>query len=142
MSRKTLAGVLFFVLVLGTVVFAQEQDVDSAVENKINKMQRVLDLSDIQAIGIKPVIKEYLIRRQTVLNDAEGQGIVDHVAIQDTFKALKQNEYQKLGKVLTQEQLKKWIDKENLMAALNPDSAESSVEDDVSLTANGANFKF
>jgi hypothetical protein len=142
MSRKTLAGVLFFVLVLGTVVFAQEQDVDSAVENKINKMQRVLDLSDIQAIGIKPVIKEYLIRRQTVLNDAEGQGIVDHVAIQDTLKALKQNEYQKLGKVLTQEQLKKWIDKENLMAALNPDSAESSVEDDVSLTANGANFKF
>jgi len=38
--------------------------------------------------------------------------------------------------------MKEWINKEMVMATLNPDSAESTVDDGSSLGADGANFKF
>jgi hypothetical protein len=58
------------------------------------------------------------------------------------LKALKDNEYEGLSKILNEDQMKKWINREDLLAALNPDGAESLVDDGPSLGANGANFKF
>jgi len=142
MIRKCLACLLFLSLVLSTFVFAQDEDLESALDYKINKMQRELKLTDPQADAIRPIIKDYLIKHAEILQEVAGEGVVDHVAFKSTLKALKEGEYRKLSKVLSEDQMKKWIDKENLMAALNPDSPESAVDDGVGLTADGANFKF
>ena len=138
--RKCLACVLFLFLVLSAFVFAQDEE--STVDSKVNKMKTVLNLTESQAYAIRPIIKDYLIKRKAVLQEVAGQGIVDHVAVKGTLKGLKEGEYQKLSKVLSEDQMKKWINKENLLAALNPDSEESAVDSDTSLTATGANFKF
>jgi hypothetical protein len=142
MIRGVLACVLLVFLLLNAIVYAQDDDVRSAVDYKVNKMQKVLHLTDSQAEAIKPIIKDFLVKRQAVLDEAAGQGIVDHIAVKSTLKSLKEDEYQKLGKILTQEQMQKWINEENIMAALNPDSPESTVDDGVGMDATGANFKF
>ena len=92
------------------------------MDYKVNKMKTELNLTDSQADAIRPIIKDYLTKREEVLEEVAGGGIVDHVAVKSTLKALKENEYQKLSKILSEDQMKKWINKENLMAALNPDS--------------------
>ena len=142
MIRGRLACVLFLFLFLSVPLFAQEGNVQSAVDYKANKMKKELNLTDSQAVAIKPILKDYLTKREAFLQEAAGQGIVDHVAVKGTLKGLKEGEYQKLSKILDEDQMKKLINKENLMAALNPDSVESTVDDGPTLTANGANFKF
>ena len=142
MIRERLACVLFLFLVLSASVFAQDVNVQSAVDYKANKMKKELNLTDNQAVAIKPILKDYLTKREAFLQEVAGQGIVDHVAVKVTLKGLKEGEYQKLSKILDEDQMKKLINKENLMAALNPDSVESMVDDGPTLTANGANFKF
>ena len=140
--RKCSGYVLFLFLALSASVSAQDEDIQSAVDYKVNKMQTELKLTDSQADAIRPIIKDYFIKRQAFLQETNGGGIIDHVAVKSTLKGLKESEYQKLSKVLSEDQMKKWINKENLMATLNPDSVESTVDDGVTLTATGANFKF
>ncbi len=142
MVRKCLASILLLFSALNIIVFAQDVDWQPIVNDKVNKIKIVLSLTESQAAAIAPIIKDYLISRQAVLQEAESQGIVDHIALKSTLKGLKDNENQKLAKVLSEDQMKKWINKENLMAALNPDSLESTDDDGPSLSANGANFKF
>jgi len=142
MIHKCLACVFFMFLALSSFVFAQDENVQTAVDYKVHKMQTVLKLTDSQADAIRPIVKDYLIKRAEILQDAAGQGIVDHVAVKDTLNSLKEKEYQQLSKILSEDQMKKWIDKENLMATLNPDSVESTVDDGVGLTPSGADFKF
>jgi hypothetical protein len=142
MVQKYLTCVMVLFLVLNVSVFAQEEDVRSVVEYKVNKMKTELNLTDSQARAIRPVIKEYLIKHEAFLHEAAGQGILDHFALKSSLKGLKENEYQKLRMILNEDQMKKLVNKDNLMATLNPDSVESSVDDGAALTANGANFKF
>ncbi len=142
MTGKCLACVLFLLLLLSASVFAQDEGVRSAVDYKVNKMQRELNLTYTQADAIRPIIKDYLIRREAFLQETAGQGIIDHVSVKGTLKGLKEEKYRKLGKILSEDQMKKLINKENLMATLNPDSVESTVDDGTTLTATGANFKF
>jgi hypothetical protein len=133
---------MFLFLALNTVVFAQNEDLQPNVDYKVNKMKKVLDLTDAQVYAIKPIVKDYLTKRQAILQEVAGQGIVDHVAVKGTLKGLRDEEYQKLGKILSADQMEKWINKENLMAALNPDGGQSMVDDGPSLGMDGANFKF
>jgi hypothetical protein len=142
MIHRCLACVLFLFFALSAFAFAQEGDEQSAVDYKVHKMKTELKLTDGQAQAIRPIVKDYLIKRKAVLEGIAGQGIIDHVAVKGTLKGLKENEYQKLGKILNEDQMKKWVNKENLMATLNPDNGESTVDDGTSLTASGANFKF
>ncbi len=142
MFRKHLICFLISFFVGGALVLAQEDDLQSSVDYKVNKMQKVLALTDSQAIAIKPIIKNYVSKRMAFMQETQGQGIVDHVAVKATLKQLRDNEYQQLGKVLSQDQLKKWINKETLTAALNPDSGQALVDDGPVLTTEGANFKF
>jgi len=142
MVHKCLVSYLFLFLAFNTVLLAQDTDLQSSVDYKVNKMKKVLNLTDGQAYAIGPIIKDYLIKRVAVLQEAAGQGIVDHVAVKNILNGLKESEYQKLSKILNEDQLKKWINKENLMATLNPDNAESADDDGPTLGADGANFKF
>jgi len=134
--------ILLLLLTTSSLVLAQDEDMQARVEYKVNNMKNVLKLNDSQTIAVEPIIKEYLVKRSSVLQEVAGEGIVDHISVKKTLKALKENEYQQLSKVLTEDQLKKWIEKENLMATLNPDSSESSVDDGPSLGMDGASFKF
>jgi len=133
---------LFAFFALSAAVFAQDADIQSSVDYKANKMQRELNLTDSQAALIRPIIKDYMTKRQAILDEVAGEGVVDHVEVKSTLKALKEKEYQQLSKILSEDQMQKLINKENLMAALNPDSIESTVDEGTSLTPNGANFKF
>ena len=142
MNLKSLACFSFLLLILSSIVYAQDEDIRSSVDYKINKMKTALDLTDSQVVAIEPIIKDYLSKREVILQEVAGEGVVDHVAEKTTLNGLKENEYQKLSKVLSEDQMKKWIDKENLMAALNPDGGESLVDDGPTLSANGADFKF
>ena len=142
MIRRSLAFFLFLFFVLSTVVFAQDQDIQSTVNYKVNKMKKELHLTDSQADAIGPIIKDYLIKRQAVLDETTGQGIIDHVSVKTTLKGLKENEYQELSKILSEDQMKQWINKENLMASLNPDGVESTVDDGPGLTPTGVGLKF
>jgi hypothetical protein len=140
--RKFLTFVLFLFFVLSAAAFAQDEDFQSTVEYRVDKMKTELNLTYSQADLIKPIIKDYLIKRAAILQDVAGEGIVDHTEVKSTLKTLKENEYRQLGKILSEDQMKKWVNKENMMAALNPDGTESTVDDSTGLTAEGANFKF
>ena len=142
MIRKSLLYVLSLSFILSGIALAQDEDLRSTVIYKVNKMKNELKLTDSQADAIRPVIKDYLIKRAAILQEVTGQGIVDHVSVKETLKALKQSEYQRLSKIISEDQMKKWINKENLMATLNPDGAESAVDEGATLSASGANFKF
>ena len=142
MIRKCLTCMILLLLGLRICAYAQDEGYQPNVDYKVNKMKKVLNLTDSQADAIRPIIKDYLIKREAVLQEIAGQGIVDHVAVKETLKGLKEDEYQKLSKILSKDQMEKWINKENLMATLNPDNLESSVDDGPSLTASGADFKF
>jgi len=127
---------------LTSSVFSQDESLQATVDYKVNKMKTELNLSDSQADAIRPIVKDFLTKRDALLQEASGEGIVDHVSIKSTLKALKENEYHQLSKILSEDQMKEWINKENIMASLNPDSVESSVDDGVGLSPYGANFKF
>jgi hypothetical protein len=142
MVRKFVAVFLFLFLAVNAAVFAQKEDLQSNVAYKVNKMKTVLNLTDSQVTAIRPIIKDYLTKRSAILEEVAGEGIVDHVAVKTTLDTLKEDEFQKLSKILSKDQLEKWINKENLMAALNPDTLESPIDDGPSFTSEGANFKF
>jgi len=142
MFYKILAVVLFLGVILNGHGFAQEGDIDAAVDYKVNKMQKYLKLSDAQVHDVRPIIKDYASKRHALLEELQTQGIVDHQAAKSSLKALRDIEHQQLSKILSEDQLKKWIDKENVMAALNPDGGESMVDDGPTLNPEGASFKF
>ena len=142
MIRRCLASSLLLFSVLSVCAHAQDDDLRSKVDYKVSKMKKELNLTYSQTEALRPIIKDYLTKHEEILQEVAGQGIVDHVSVKSTLKALKENEYQQLGKILSEDQMKKLINKENLMASLNPDSMESSMDDEPTLTASGANFKF
>jgi hypothetical protein len=142
MIRRCLACFLFLTLVLSVSVFAQDDNYQPNVDYKVNKMQKVLNLTDSQVFAIHPIVKDYIVKREAFLQEVAGQGIIDHVAVKSTLKGLKDVEYQKLSKILSEDQMKKWIDRENLMSTLNPDSEESTVDEGSTITPAGADVKF
>ena len=142
MIYRMMLSLFMLILFLNPAGFSQDLDLKAQIDYKINKMKLALQLTDSQTSAIKPILQDYLVKKQAVLQEIANQGLVDHVAVKSTLKGLKDTEYQKLSKVLSEDQMKKWINKENLMATLNPDNAESTVDDGVSLTPSGADFKF
>jgi hypothetical protein len=140
MLRKFGAGVLLLFLICSALGWAQDIDIESAVYNKVHKMKKLLNLTETQIDAISPIVKEYLTKRQAVL-DEEQSSLVNHESIKGALLALKEAEYKKLSAFLTQDQMQKWINRDNLMATLNPDDGQSVSDDDDSgptLTQDGA----
>jgi len=135
----------FLFLALNPSVFAQDDDIQTRVDDRVSKMQAQLDLKGSQAAAIRPIIRDYLTRREAILQETTGEGgIADHIALKNVLRKLKEDEYQKLSKILTGDQMKKVIDKDNVTAALNPDGTESTVDAGDSSVSMGAgmNLKF
>jgi uncharacterized protein YbcC (UPF0753/DUF2309 family) len=125
MIGRYLACFSFLFFVLAISVFAGEDDLRVTLDYKISKLKTEYNLTENQAVAIRPVIKDYMVAREAILRDAANQGIVDKTDVKSTLKQLKEEEHSKLSRILTEDQMKKWIDKEHLMASLNPDNAES-----------------
>ncbi len=124
------------------MVFGQDEGLRFALDYKINKMKKELHLTEDQADAVRPIIKDYMVKRQELLAQTNGQSLVDHDAFKSALKGLKDVERQALSKILSEEQMKTLINKETLMAALNPDSLDTSYDEGTTLTPNGADFKF
>ncbi len=140
MNNKVVGYVLAVLFGFSLSAFAQDQQ--QSADDMTAKMATELNLTESQRDAVKPIIKEYVTKREKILEEVQGQGIVDHAAVRSAMRALKQDEYQSLSKVLSADQMERWIQKENLRAALNPGDMESQVEGDTTLTPSGANFKF
>ena len=139
-SNKIIGGVLAMFFVLSEFVYAQGQRLN--VDDMVARMKTEFNLTQQQADAVKPIIKEYITKRQEFLQNLEGQMMVDKVAIKNEMKKLKQDEYQSLSGVFNADQMKQWVNKENLRARLNPDGTEIQIEQGTTLTPDGANFQF
>ncbi|MDE1920487.1 MAG: hypothetical protein KGJ09_01835 [Candidatus Omnitrophica bacterium] len=143
MVRKYGAGVLAFFLVLGPWASAQAKEMQSAVDYNVNKMKTVLQLTKAQVQAVYPIVQDYLVKREAVLQQVAGGGLLEHGAVKSAIQKLKEEENKRLSLVLSREQMKKWINRENILASLNPDgNGDSDVDDGPSFTPEGASFKF
>ena len=129
-------------VILSPCVYAQAQEKTPNVDDRVARMATELNLTESQADAVKPIIKEYLAKSDALLQETQWEAIVDHTALKRAMRALKQEESQELSKILSKDQLERWIQKENLRASLNQGGGASQVEDDVGLTLSGASFKF
>ena len=77
-------------------MYAQDQDLQSKVDDKVARMIKELNLTDSQADRVRPIIKEYTAKREEILQGEEGQGIIDHVAIKDTMEGIKKEGISKI----------------------------------------------
>lgn len=110
------------VLVLPTHSQAEIQSLDDIV----TKMKTELKLTQRQSDAVKPIIQEYRSGRKQLIQNFRKQGLTDKDALKNQIGQLKSVEKQKLGQILTQDQMNKWIEKENFNAMLNPDSVDDS----------------
>ena len=62
--------------------------------------------------------------RKQLIQSFRQQGLKDKDALKSQIDQLKNVERQKLGQVLTQDQIDKWLEKENFNAMLNPDEMD------------------
>jgi hypothetical protein len=141
MNNQMIGFVLAASVFCSPCVYAQAQEKTPNVDDRVARMATELNLTDTQANAIKPIIAEYVTKREQVLQEAEAQAIIDHSALKSAMMVLKQDEYQKLSKILSEDQIRRWKQKEDLRAALNNGDTESH-EDDATFTANGASLKF
>jgi hypothetical protein len=142
MNNKIIWYVLAACVAFSTTVYAQAQEKSPSVDDRVAKMATELSLTDAQTQAVKPIIAEYITKRDKVLEEVEGEAIVDHAALRSTMTALKKDEYQKLGKVLSEDQLRRWVQRENLRAALNKGDMGAQASDDTTFNLDGAAFKF
>ena len=142
MNTKIMGCVLAALVVWCPLVYAQAQEKTASVDDRVAQMATELNLTDAQASAVKPIIAEYITKRGRVLEEAEGEAFVDHAALKRTMMALKQIEYQKLGKILSEDQMRRLKQKEDLRAALNNGDTESHGSDDTTFTPEGAAIKF
>ena len=140
MNNKMMGYVLAVFLSIGASVYAQ--DLQLSVNDRVARMARELNLTDAQAAAVKPIIKEYMTKCEAVLQEAQAEAIIDRAALKSAIESLKRDQYQKLGKILSEDQLKKWVQKEHLRAALNKEDMGGQFEDGPTLTAEGASLKF
>lgn len=117
---KRLCLAVFFVLSFFSFARAQLDGVDDAVA----KMTKVLNLTAQQIDAVKPIIRGYMSARKQLIQSFRQQGLTDKDALKSQIDQLKNVERQKLGQVLTQDQIDKWLEKENFNAMLNPDEMD------------------
>ncbi|MDE2223051.1 MAG: hypothetical protein KGK03_08280 [Candidatus Omnitrophica bacterium] len=141
MLRLLSKGLLLW-LVLCAAAMAQEQDITPAVYAQIKQMKKLLHLTEAQAQAVSPIVKDYVIKRQAILEQASGTGILDHRTVKSTLESLREKEDRKLSRVLSKDQLQKWVDRENLLATMNPDNGGSMADDSGGVGLEGATLKF
>ncbi|MBF0503552.1 MAG: hypothetical protein HQL14_00475 [Candidatus Omnitrophica bacterium] len=140
MNIQLAGSILGVFLVLGVSVYAQDMTLNA--EDSVRRMTTELNMTDAQADAVRPIIKEYMSKRDAILQEMQGDLIVNHAVLKSTLEALRRDEYLKLSKTLSEDQMKRWVRKENLRASLNKGGGESQIEGGTTLTPEGAKFNF
>jgi len=108
--------------VLSFPSFAQAQI--ASVDDIVAKMKKELNLTPQQIDAIKPIIQEYMTGRKGLIQNFRQQGLTDKDALKSQIDQLKSVERRKLGQILNQAQMDKWLERENFNAMLNPDDVD------------------
>ena len=124
MGSKVTAGVLVTFFVLAASAYAQERQL--SVNDVAVRMQKEVNLTDEQADAVKPIIKESMLKRRVFFDSMEGQASFNQANVRIAMRKFKEQENQQLSKVLSEEQMKKLIAKQNLMESLNKDQIDYS----------------
>ena len=106
-SSKWLCACGIISFLLAGIAFAQQEKQSPSAGEIVAKMKQNLNLTDDQANQITPVIEENIQQRQTIIEQAKGQG-TDRDAMKGQMAALRESMESKLAQYLTPEQLEKW----------------------------------
>jgi hypothetical protein len=115
------------------------------VDDYVIKMKTDLNLTEEQARAVKKVFKAGLAKQKEI---EEGQqtedGNIDRDDVNRELKKLKEQQMQQLSRILTHEQMQKWINKQTVKNMLNRDKTDfsDSLYGGATISPGGANFNF
>ncbi len=139
---RILSHLIVLILMFASWGIAKEQSFN--VNEVIAKMQKELNLTDQQAIDIKPILEENVAKCQAFLEIVQSEASIKKSDVKSTLKQFRQEENDKLSKVLSEEQMKKLINKQNVKDALNRDKINfaESLEQSSVMIGQGASLQF
>jgi hypothetical protein len=122
---KTLKmGILAALFSLAACAYAQDEIL--SVDERVNAMKAELNLTQAQADQVKPIMQKYADKRQDITDSLKGMVSVDNNAVLHKMEKLREEEGQELGKVLTDDQMRKWNNKQRIGNLLNRDQARDT----------------
>ena len=101
-----------FILGLGTAAVCLSFAAGAAAEGRmsIEELQAKLNLTQEQVNAIVPIIKRDRQKRQEIIDKYRGQGMAGIQSIRKELFALQKEHDEKYSKILTEEQMKKYIE--------------------------------
>jgi len=140
--KNKILGLLVILLCSSISICAKEKP--SNADDVITKMKIELNLTDEQALLIKPIIEESILKRQKFMHSTEAEPITNKALVKSTLLKFRKEENQELSKVLTQQQMDKRIEKQNLRDSLNRDQIFTTENQDegVVMTPQGGSMQF
>lgn len=137
MKRKL---ILALFLVVGVASISRADEFSSIM----SQMTKELKLTDDQVNGIKPIIKESIEKRQAYLQSLKSEIVVNKKQVRATMRALRNDENEKLSKILTQAQMDKLIQKQRVREQFNSDQIDFNQNgiDGFVATPEGGAFQF
>ena len=140
MRDKAIIGYILVILFfLGISTYAQDEK--STTDDILARMKAELTLTQAQADAVKPIIEEYAAKRQQTRESLNEQVITDKNIILGRMEQLREEESQKLARILTPDQLNRWNKKQKLSDFLNRDkTSDNGWAPQGSGTGLGANF--
>lgn len=108
----------------GRLVCAQEED--KSVDGTMTRMKIQLNLTQEQVTAVKPIVEEYVSRSKDLMQSPESTFMPDKRRVRSQMKQLKEEEDERLGHVLTPDQMKKWKQCESIKDFLNQDQMDDA----------------
>lgn len=99
-----------------------------SADDIIEKMRAQVNLTKEQYYSLKPIIENNIIKRQQLMQDLKKEGVSDRGIIKNTMEELEKEENQKIARVLTKDQMDKWVSYQNYQKMLNqnqPNNAQN-----------------
>ena len=104
------------------LIYAQEEQNTDEI---LAKMKIKLNLTQVQAAAVKPIIEEYADKYQHLTQNS-GQLFTNKRSIRRQIEQLRIEENEKLSQILKPDQMRKWDQREGVKDFLNQDEASDS----------------
>ena len=102
-------------------MLACAEEEGKSVDYTVVRMKSRLNLTQQQVAVVKPIVQEYMDRCQDLAQSPENTLMPDKRRIRSQEKQLKEEENEKLCRVLTPDQMNKWEQDESIKDFLNQD---------------------
>jgi hypothetical protein len=131
-------------VLLGFILAVPTYAKEGNVSDIVTRMKNELHLTDEQAQKIVPIIKEGLLKRQFFADSLKSEITINKANVKSTMRKLKEEENEKLSKVLTEEQMTKLINKQHIKESLNKDDIDFSdaLGTPITITPQGGVMQF